>query len=167
MRKYKEFLLLFLPFFVFTALPITLFFTARADSPLYIAEAYFFRDMLDIAAIRLPALHTYCVGAVSAFVTVIIFAVLKILIKPMKRKLMYLLAMPSSLLISFIALFWSSMRYMGLPMSFYLDTHSMVAKMSIFNYFSPYQIIFALQLSFFAVLMYWIIETAVLKIKNR
>ena len=169
MKKYKEFLLLFLPFLVLTVLPIVIFLTVKTDGVVFVGNAQYFKLMMKDPIMKKGLLYTYFSGAIYAVCPIIILALLKIFIKPMKRKLAYFIGLPVSAVAAFLALWLKSIRYVGLPIDFYYDTHSIVATSPppITASISVDKVFIALQIAFLLMLLYWSVETVVLKIKSR
>lgn len=169
MKKFKEFLLLFLPLLVLTALPIIIFLTVKTGDISFVGNVQYFKLMLQDPIMKKALLYTYFSGVIYAVCPIIILALLKIFIKPMKRKLIYFIGLPLSAISAFLALWLKSIRYVGLPIDFYYDTHSIVATSPppITISISIDKVFIALQTAFLLMLIYWIIETIVLKIKNR
>ncbi len=168
MKKIKEFLLLFLPFLVFTALPIIVFLTAKDGGIYFIGNSYYLKLMLQDPLMRKMLFYTFGIGSLYAAIPIIILAILRTFIKPMKRKLVYFIGLPTATVTAFLALWVENSRSFGVPVGIY-DPHYLVDSVlpPITASISIYHVFFAVQTAFLLMLIYWIIETAVLKIKNR
>lgn len=139
MKKFREFLFLFVPLIVFTVLPVIIFIGNQTTISFASNNQYlklFFKDSVFWVAI----LNTYYKPIVFSAFAVICFAVLCHFVKFIKsRKVFFSVSIALAGIVSFLVL----------------------------NSVSIYAILFSLQIGFLTTFLFWLVETIFLFIKTK
>lgn len=154
MKKFKEFLLLFVPLIILMIFPIVWFVTRKSSFPDFVGNWHYLELAFKDKIFWETTLCTYSKLIIFSILAVIAVALLCRFIKRLQsRKVFY----PFSIVLA------SVFSCVGL----YIDQVN-VAKDSILPVsLSIYEIISALQAAFFTVLLFWLFEMLFLFIKNR
>ena len=168
MKKFREFMLLFVPFVVLTVLPVVVFITRGTDSA-FLSNEQYLRLLLKDGLFWSAIFNTYCIAMVFSVFTGICAALACHFIKPIKsRKVFYPVSIILASIASFCCIYTNQVTYLGLPEEMY-NTQSILTNTppSISVSISIYDILLSLQLGFFATLLFWLLEMLIVFIKTR
>ncbi len=165
MKKFKEFLFLFVPLIVATILPIIIFVTNQIENAFMGNEQYlrlFSNDGIFWNAI----VNTYSRAIALSVFVVLFIALLCRFIKYLKsRKVFYIFSVISSTVISFFSVYLNRTNYFGLPMGVY-DPQYLVSNTPPTISISVYDVLLAIQIGFLIAFLFWLLELLGLFIKK-
>ena len=166
MKKFKEFLLLFVPFIVFTILPIIIF-VANLDINAFVGYEHYLRLFLNDDIFWNAIFNIYYKAIIFSALAVVCVALLCHLIKYIKsRKVFYPVSVVLASVVSFLSTYMNSVNYFGLPIGVY-STQYLISNSHPPVAVTIYDILLALQIGFLTTFLFWLVETFILFIKNR
>ena len=166
MKKIKEFLLLFVPFIVFTVLPIIIFFLNQNKNAFFSNEHYL-RLLLNDSVLKTAIFNTYCYSIIFSFFAVIFVALLCHFIKHIKsRKVFYPVSVILASIVTFLSAYLNRVNYFGLPMGVY-NTQYLITNTPPHISISIYDIFLALQIGFLTTCLFWLVELLILFVKKK
>ena len=166
MKKFKEFLLLFVPLIVLTILPIILFVTNQTEN-LFIGNAQYLKLFLNDSIFWNAIFNTYYKAIIFSALAVVCVALLCHFIKYIKsRKVFYPVSVVLASVISFLSTYMNRVNYFGLPMGAY-NTQYLISNSPPPFSVTIYDILLALQIGFLTTFLVWLVEIFILFIKSR
>ena len=166
MKKFKEFLLLFVPFIVFTILPIIIFVT-NLNINAFVSYEHYLRLFLNDGIFWDAIFNTYYKAIIFSALAVACVALLCHFIKYIKsRKVFYPVSVVLASVVSFLSTYMNRVNYFGAPMWVY-NTQSLISNSPSPVSVTIYDILLALQISFLITFLFWLVETFISFIKNR
>ena len=166
MKKFKEFLLLFVPFIVFTILPIIIFVT-KLNINAFVSYEHYLRLFLNDGIFWNVIFNTYYKAIIFSAVAVACVALLCHLIKYIKSlKVFYPVSVVLASVISFLSTYMNRVNYFGLPMGVY-DPQYLISNSPPSISITIYDILLALQIGFLTTFLVWLVETFIMFIKSR
>ena len=166
MKKFKEFLLLFVPLIVLTILPIILFVTNQTENS-FIGNAQYLKLFLNDSVFKTAIFNTYFYPIIFSFFAVIFVALLCHFIKHIRsRKVFYPVSVVLASVISFSIIYMNRVNYFGLPMGVY-DPQYLISNSPPPISVTIYDILLALQIGFLTTFLVWLVETFIMFIKSR
>ena len=166
MKKFKEFLLLFVPLIVLTVLPIILFIANQTENS-FIGNAQYLKLFLNDGIFWNAIINTYYRAIIFSVLAVVCVALLCHFIKYIKsRKVFYPVSVVLASVISFISTYMNRINYFGLPMGVY-DPQYLISNSPPPISVTIYDVLVALQIGFLTAFLFWLVEIFILFIKNR
>ena len=166
MKKFKEFLLLFVPLIVLTILPIILFVTNQTENS-FIGNAQYLKLFLNDSIFWNAIFNTYYKAIIFSALAVVCVALLCHFIKYIKsRKVFYPVSVVLASVISFLSTYMNRVNYFGLPMGVY-DPQYLISNSPPPFSVTIYDILLALQVGFLTTFLVWLVEIFILFIKSR
>ena len=166
MKKFKEFLLLFVPLIVLTILPIILFVTNQTENS-FIGNAQYLKLFLNDSIFWNAIFNTYYKAIIFSALAVVCVALLCHFIKYIKsRKVFYPVSVVLASVISFLSTYMNRVNYFGLPMGVY-DPQYLITNTSPHISISVYDIFLALQIGFLTIFLFWLVELLISFIKKK
>ena len=167
MKKFKEFLLLFVPLIVLTILPIILFVTNQTENS-FIGNAQYLKLFLNDSIFFWNAIFNMYYKAIIFFALAgVCVALLCHFIKYIKsRKVFYPVSVVLASVISFFSTYMNRVNYFGLPMGVY-DPQYLISNSPPPFSVTIYDISLALQIGFLTTFLVWLVEIFILFIKSR
>ena len=166
MKKFKEFLLLFVPLVVLTILPIILFVANQTENS-FIGNAQYLKLFLNDSIFWNAIFNTYYKAIIFSALAVVCVALLCHFIKYIKsRKVFYPVSVVLASVISFSSTYMNRVNYFGLPMGVY-DPQYLISNSPPPISITIYDILLALQIGFLTTFLVWLVETFIMFIKSR
>lgn len=166
MKRLKDFLILFIPLAVFTALPIIMFATSTGDNAI-IDNSQYLKLFLKDSMLWKTLAGTYIRALIFTLAFGIAVAALCAFIKAIRRrKVFYPVCIAGSAVIAFFYLYSSKKAFFGMPMGVY-DPSYLVNNTVPETPVSIYEIFIALQIAFLTALIFFFVETIYRVIKNK
>ena len=166
MKKFKEFLLLFVPLIVLTILPIILFVTNQTENS-FIGNAQYLKLFLNDSIFWNAIFNTYYKAIIFSALAVVCVALLCHFIKYIKsRKVFYPVSVVLASVVSFLSTYMNRVNYFGAPMGVY-TTQYMISNSPPPVSVTIYDILLALQIGFLTTFLFWLVEIFILFIKDR
>ena len=166
MKKFKEFLLLFVPFLVFTISPIIIFVT-NLNINGFVSYEHYLRLFLNDGIFWNVIFNTYYKAIIFSALAIVCVALLCHLIKYIKsRKVFYPVSVVLASVISFLSTYMNRVNYFGLPTGVY-DPQYLISNSPQPISISIYDVLLALQVGFLITFIFWLLELLVLFIKKK
>ena len=166
MKKFKEFLLLFVPFIVLTILPIIIFVINQNENA-FVSNEHYLRLLLNDSIFWNAIFNTYYKAIIFSALAVVCVALLCHFIKYIKsRKVFYPVSVVCASVVAFLSTYFNRVNYFGLPMGIY-DPQYLVSDTAPKISISIYDIILAMQIGFLTTFLFWLGELLVLLIKKK
>ena len=166
MKKFKEFLLLFVPLVVLTILPIILFVANQTENS-FIGNAQYFILFMNDSIFWNSIFCTYYEAIIFSALAVVCVALLCHFIKYIKsRKVFYPVSVVLASVISFLSTYMNRVNYFGLPLGV-CDSQYLISNSPPPISVTIYDILLALQIGFLTIFLVWLVETFVLFLKSR
>ena len=166
MKRFKEFLFLFIPLIVSTILPVIIFVTNQTKNA-FVSNAQYLRLFLEDVFFWNAIVNTYFRAIILSALVVIVIALLCHFVKCLRsRKVFYPVSVVLTSVVSFLSTYMNRVNYFGAPMWAY-NTQSLISNSPPPVSVTIYDILLALQISFLTTFLFWLVETFILFIKNR
>jgi len=168
MKKLKEFLILFVSFIVLTVLPVVIFVTTPTENA-FLSNKQYLRLLLNDDLFLTALFNTYYKMIIFSVFAVLCVALLCRFIKHLKsRKVFYPAGIILASAASVFSMYMDKIRYLGLLAEEYNTQTILMNKPPALSIsFSIYDILRALQVGFFVMLLFWLLETFAGFIKTR
>lgn len=166
MKKFKEFLFLFVPLIVFTIIPIMMFVTNQNKNA-FVGYENYLRLLLNDSVFKTAIFNTYCYPIIFSLFTVVFVALLCHFIKLIKsRKVFYPVSVVLASVVAFFSTYLNKVNYFGLPMGVY-DPQYLISNSPPHISISIYDVFLALQIGFLTTLLFWLVELLILFVKKK
>ena len=166
MKKFKEFLLLFVPVIVFTILPIIIF-VSNLNINAFVSYEHYLRLFLNDSVFKTAIFNTYCYPIIFSLFAVVFVALLCHLIKNIQsRKVFYPVSVVFASVVAFFSTYLMKVIYFGLPMDVY-STQYIITNTPPNISISIYEILLALQIGFLVTFLFWLVELLILFVKKK
>ena len=157
MKRLKDFLILFIPFVVFTALPVAVFVTSTGDNAI-IGNSHYMSLFLKDGLLWGALANTYIRALIFAVVYGITVAALCAFIRALRsRKIFYCACISGAGVIAFVCIFFSRKTLFGMPMGVY-DPNYLINHTPTKTPISIWDILIALQIAFLTALLFFFAE---------